>query len=291
MDFYDTLGVARDASAEQIRHSFSVRAQLLHPDRHQGARPEVIEEAGREMQALTRAWETLRDPAARRLYDMSLRQSTATGGTPGRPRPPSGPKQRSASTPPRPKSQPLNKTVVECPKCNEGTLTDKGIPRVICASCGSPIRFATCVRCKSSVTYIESWARIVCLECDNTFKPRWKDSTSQNPLYREVSQYDILALLAIGLPTIIIAILITVSQGPGGQSFGTNFIASLILVSIAYWLLAKLIRLRYDGTLPLSIPSLHRQPIPTNQLYEDWDRLVDRPSRVAKILAQFGQNH
>jgi curved DNA-binding protein CbpA len=66
MDFYQTLGVPRTASADAIRAAYRNRAQRYHPD-HAGA---ASAQSFREIQE---AYETLRVPSRRREYDSSLR--------------------------------------------------------------------------------------------------------------------------------------------------------------------------------------------------------------------------
>lgn len=60
-DLYETLGVARDASPEQIRVAYRRLAQDHHPDKHGG-------DAGR-FRAVQAAWEVLRDSERRAAYD------------------------------------------------------------------------------------------------------------------------------------------------------------------------------------------------------------------------------
>jgi hypothetical protein len=74
---YDVLGVAPAATAEELRHAYRVRSQLLHPDRHAGAGADVEAEAAREMRRLNEAWEILKRPARRRRYDEQLRADAA----------------------------------------------------------------------------------------------------------------------------------------------------------------------------------------------------------------------
>ena len=62
-DYYDTLGVARDASAEDIRRAYRKLAREYHPD--------LNKDAGAEdrFKELAEAYEVLRDPEKRQQYD------------------------------------------------------------------------------------------------------------------------------------------------------------------------------------------------------------------------------
>jgi DnaJ domain len=111
--FYDLLGVAPDATDEEIRRSYRIRAQLVHPDHHAGAADEVVEEARSQMGLLNQAWEVLRDSDRRAEYDATLghrpaqRARPSTAGnhsqppTPGRTRGTRG-EPRDGSPPPKP---------------------------------------------------------------------------------------------------------------------------------------------------------------------------------------------
>jgi molecular chaperone DnaJ len=63
-DYYQTLGVARDADAESIKKAYRRLAMENHPDRNPG-NPEAEERFKRA----TEAYEVLRDPERRALYD------------------------------------------------------------------------------------------------------------------------------------------------------------------------------------------------------------------------------
>jgi DnaJ-class molecular chaperone len=82
-DFYQTLGVARGASQDEIRTAFRKLARKYHPDKNpgdKGAEEKFIEANG--------AHETLSHPDKRKAYDELLRlgafdQSAAGGSRPG----------------------------------------------------------------------------------------------------------------------------------------------------------------------------------------------------------------
>jgi len=66
---YDTLGVARDASPDEIKQAFRRRSSECHPDKGGDADQQA---------AVNRAWETLGDPERRAEYD-----ATGTSSEPG----------------------------------------------------------------------------------------------------------------------------------------------------------------------------------------------------------------
>jgi molecular chaperone DnaJ len=63
-DYYATLGVARDASDDEIKKSYRKLAMQWHPDRNGGSR-----EAEEQFKAITEAYDVLRDPQKRAAYD------------------------------------------------------------------------------------------------------------------------------------------------------------------------------------------------------------------------------
>ena len=71
INYYDELGVAKNASADQIRDAFRTLARLLHPD--QQTDPQLREAAERQMRKLNGIYATLSDPDRRASYDDSLR--------------------------------------------------------------------------------------------------------------------------------------------------------------------------------------------------------------------------
>lgn len=68
-DYYDLLGVARDASFDDLKRAYRQLVLQWHPDRHFGAAKDSAEARFKE---ITEAYETLSDPARRRDYDDDL---------------------------------------------------------------------------------------------------------------------------------------------------------------------------------------------------------------------------
>ncbi len=63
-DFYDILGVGRDASADDIKRAYRKLAVKYHPDRNSGDK--AAEEKFKE---INKAYEALSDPEKRKMYD------------------------------------------------------------------------------------------------------------------------------------------------------------------------------------------------------------------------------
>jgi molecular chaperone DnaJ len=67
-DFYQTLGVPRGASQDEIRKSFRKLARKYHPDTNSGDKG-----AEEKFKEANEAYETLSDPDKRKHYDEMLR--------------------------------------------------------------------------------------------------------------------------------------------------------------------------------------------------------------------------
>ena len=82
-DLYQLLGVARDASREQIAQAWRRRARAEHPDARSARPGDEAAEAGARFRALAGAWRVLSDPGRRAAYDRAL----GSGQEPGMPAP------------------------------------------------------------------------------------------------------------------------------------------------------------------------------------------------------------
>jgi molecular chaperone DnaJ len=78
-DFYSLLGIARDASEDDIKKAYRKLAMQYHPDRNNGSK-----EAEERFKAITEAYDVLRDPQKRSAYDRygeaGLRGGAGAGG-------------------------------------------------------------------------------------------------------------------------------------------------------------------------------------------------------------------
>ena len=79
-DYYDLLGVARDATETEIRERFRVLARGAHPDR---APREKKAEAEAHFQELTEAVNVLTNAGRRKAYDMDLAMAASSMSSSG----------------------------------------------------------------------------------------------------------------------------------------------------------------------------------------------------------------
>ncbi len=75
-DFYLTLGVARNASDDEIKRAYRKLAMQSHPDRNNGSA-----EAEAKFKEITEAYDVLRDPNKRATYDRFGEAGLRGGGT------------------------------------------------------------------------------------------------------------------------------------------------------------------------------------------------------------------
>jgi curved DNA-binding protein CbpA len=109
--FYELLGVAPGAPADEIKRAFRREIAKYHPDKVQHLGKEFQEIAALRSAELTRAYKTLTDDSARAEYDEGLddppakaRPSPATHTSEVESSPPRRPEPVATSTPPRPAS-------------------------------------------------------------------------------------------------------------------------------------------------------------------------------------------
>ena len=65
-DFYEILGLKRNANAKQIKKAYRTLVKEYHPDNNK----ERANWAKNQFIEVTKAYETLSDPEKRRVYDM-----------------------------------------------------------------------------------------------------------------------------------------------------------------------------------------------------------------------------
>jgi len=68
-DYYEILGVARDASPDDIKSAYRKLALKWHPDRHQGDAQDKAAEAEEKFKRISEAHEVLSDTDKRKQYD------------------------------------------------------------------------------------------------------------------------------------------------------------------------------------------------------------------------------
>ena len=73
-NYYDTLGVSKDASEQEIKKAYRTLSLEFHPDRNSSA------EATEKFQEISQAYETLSDPQKKEEYDFEQEHGGQRGG-------------------------------------------------------------------------------------------------------------------------------------------------------------------------------------------------------------------
>jgi hypothetical protein len=80
-NYYDVLGVASDASHDEVKRAFTARSLKYRPDQQHADDPFAIEQATWRRRELDEAWAVLRSPSDRAAYDLRLSPQTAEAAT------------------------------------------------------------------------------------------------------------------------------------------------------------------------------------------------------------------
>lgn len=81
-DYYKTLGVSKDASADDIQKAYRKLARKFHPDLHADKEEKEREKAKQKFQKVQQAYDVLSDEKKRQMYDMGPSFGQPGGGNP-----------------------------------------------------------------------------------------------------------------------------------------------------------------------------------------------------------------
>src|SRR3954468_12002816 len=77
-DYYEILGLARNAAPEEIKKAYRKLAVQFHPDKNPGDK-----KAEEQFKELSEAYEVLSDPQKRQMYDQFGHAASGAGGSAG----------------------------------------------------------------------------------------------------------------------------------------------------------------------------------------------------------------
>lgn len=78
-DYYNTLGISKNASADEIKRAYRKQALGWHPDRHKDDK----ETAEKRFKEINEAYQVLSDPQKKSAYDQYGHSAFSPGGMPG----------------------------------------------------------------------------------------------------------------------------------------------------------------------------------------------------------------
>lgn len=81
-NYYDVLGVARDAGDEELRKAYKKGAVKWHPDKHASKSEAEVKEAEERFKQISEAYDVLSDPEKKKVYDLYGEEGLKAGGPP-----------------------------------------------------------------------------------------------------------------------------------------------------------------------------------------------------------------